>query len=67
MWHAADPVGLRTAIARWHGEKSTLAEREASRSFVLPEPTFGCSECGQFSFAQPTVCFWCRHPNHKEI
>ena len=28
---------------------------------VLSRPTWPCVHCARFSYARPTVCYWCRH------
>jgi hypothetical protein len=58
-----DWMGLKLAILHYQQPASTPAERRANAAYAPSAPTFGCSSCGRFAFAHPTICFWCaRNP-----
>jgi len=59
-WFASDAHGQKLAALRYLMPTSTPAERQANAAYAPAAPTFGCSSCGRFAFARPTLCYWCR-------
>jgi hypothetical protein len=61
-WYCNNPDRQQFAIARYRTPVCTAVERDAARAYnAIPKPaTFACTVCGQFAFAEPTQCFWCR-------
>ncbi len=61
-----DPDGFAAHISRVHSwfEPAWTRGVERARQMAIdapaPRPTFSCSSCGRFSFAEPTLCFWCK-------
>ncbi len=37
---------------------ASVAEVEAAKAYT-PAPTVGCTQCGRFAFAVPTLCYQC--------
>lgn len=57
--HQADLYADRVRAVHRLMPKTTPAEREASRAFILAPTSLPCAGCGKFAFARPTICFWC--------